>query len=76
MESLMTIEKHYTIKQVSEQLQLSERTIRRWIHAGRLYAVEFPGRYGSEYRIPESAITALGFRVQSDEEEESSGGDE
>lgn len=58
------IENHFTIKQVAEALQLSERTIRRWIHDGRLYAAEFPGRFGVEYRIPASAITALGFRVQ------------
>lgn len=62
----MTIEKHFTIKQVAEALQLSERTIRRWIHAGTLYAAEWPGRFGVEYRIPASALEAKGFRVQGD----------
>jgi excisionase family DNA binding protein len=63
----LTIEKHFTIKQVAAALQLSDRTIRRWIKSGKLYAVEYSGRFGSEYRIPRSALTALGFRV-SDEE--------
>lgn len=59
----MTIQKHFTIKQVAEALQLSERTIRRWIKSGRLRAVEFPGRFGIEYRIPASGLKALGFQV-------------
>lgn len=57
----------FTINEVAQALQLSERTIRRWIKAGRLYAVECSGRFGMEYRIPASAITALGFRVLSKE---------
>ena len=61
MEMIMTLEKHLTIKQVAERLQLSERTIRRWIKNGRLRAAEFPGRFGVEYRIPLSALSGLGF---------------
>lgn len=67
----LTIEKHFTIRQVADALQLSERTIRRWIKSGKLYAIEFPGRFGSEYRIPRSALTALGFRVKEEDNPES-----
>lgn len=63
----LTIEKHFTIRQVAAALQLSDRTIRRWIKSGKLYAIEFPGRFGVEYRIPRSALTALGFRVKDEE---------
>lgn len=63
----LTIEKHFTIKQVAAALQLSDRTIRRWIKSGKLYAAEYPGRFGVEYRIPRSALTALGFRVKDEE---------
>lgn len=64
----MTLEKHLTIKQVAIQLQLSERTIRRWIKNGRLKAASFPGRYGVEYRIPLSSLRGLNFGVEDIEE--------
>jgi len=58
------LEEHFTIKEVADKLHLHPRTIRRWIKAGRLAAVAFPGRFGTEYRIPGSGLATLGFKLE------------
>lgn len=45
----------YTIQEVAEILNLSEQTIRKLIHEGRLKAI----RLGRTYRIPYESLTAL-----------------
>jgi excisionase family DNA binding protein len=48
-------ERHLSLAEVAQLLDKSERTIRRWIKAGKLRAYR-PGR---DYIIPESAIKEL-----------------
>lgn len=66
----MTIERQFTINELADRLKLNERTIRRWIKSGRLTAIKIPGRgrKATEYRIPQHAIEALGFRVTDEAE--------
>jgi excisionase family DNA binding protein len=45
-------ERHVPLSTVAGRLGVSERTVRRWIKAGKLRAYR-PGR---DYRIPESAV--------------------
>jgi excisionase family DNA binding protein len=45
-----------TLKETSERLKVSERTLRRWIKAGKLQAELVPGAYGDEYRIDEETL--------------------
>src|SRR5215204_4347590 len=45
-------ERHVSLSTVAGQLGVSERTVRRWIKAGKLRAYR-PGR---DFRIPESAL--------------------
>jgi len=46
------MEKHYTVKEVSELLGMAEITIRQWIQKGRLKSVKL----GSARRIKESDL--------------------
>jgi excisionase family DNA binding protein len=48
-------ERHVPLSAVAGRLGVSERTVRRWIKAGKLKATR-PGR---DYRIPESALREL-----------------
>jgi len=48
-------ERHVPLSTVAGRLGVSERTVRRWIKAGKLRATR-PGR---DYRIPESALREL-----------------
>ncbi len=48
-------ERHVPLSTVAGRLGVSERTVRRWIKAGKLKATR-PGR---DYRIPESAVKSL-----------------
>src|SRR5215217_6940326 len=48
-------ERHVPLSTVAGRLGVSERTVRRWIKAGKLRAYR-PGR---DFRIPESALTEL-----------------
>jgi excisionase family DNA binding protein len=48
-------ERHVPLSTVAGRLGVSERTVRRWIKAGKLKATR-PGR---DYRIPESALREL-----------------
>ncbi len=45
-------DRHLSLSEVAEIMEVTERTVRRWIKAGRLKAYK-PGR---DYRIPESAV--------------------
>jgi excisionase family DNA binding protein len=45
-----------TISEASAAIGVSERTIRRWIKAGRLPAALQPGPRGQQYVIPTDAI--------------------
>jgi excisionase family DNA binding protein len=57
----VTIEKHFSIAEVADALGKSQRTIQRWIEAGKLRAAKFPGRYGKpNYAIPRSELEKLG----------------
>lgn len=46
----------YTPKEVAEMLKVNERTVRRWIRAGRLPAV----RFGRQLRISAEALQKFG----------------
>ncbi len=45
-------DRHLSLSEVAELMEVTERTVRRWIKSGRLKAYK-PGR---DYRIPESAV--------------------
>lgn len=66
MLAYMTIDQQFTINEVAAMLKINERTVRRWIKSGRLKATPIPGRgrAATEWRIPESAILALGFELK------------
>jgi len=63
---MINIETHYTIKQVAAALQKSDRTIRRWIHNGRLEAIRLPGHFGEEWRIPARTLRRVGVAIEGD----------
>src|SRR5215218_3768391 len=48
-------DRHFSLSEVAIGLRVSERTVRRWIKAGKLKAYK-PGR---DFRIPESAVREL-----------------
>jgi excisionase family DNA binding protein len=39
------------IVETSKLLKVSPRTVRRWVHQGKLKAATVKGRYGSELRV-------------------------
>ncbi len=43
----------YTISEAAELLQLSAKTIRRYIKSGKLPSTKVPAKFGDEYRITE-----------------------
>ncbi len=55
----MAEEKLLSLREAAERLDLHPRTLRRWIYQGRVEAVKVPGRFGGEWRVPESALEAL-----------------
>jgi excisionase family DNA binding protein len=59
------LERHYTLQDVADRMQVSVRTIQRWISSGKLRAVELPsGKYGKRgVRIPASALKEIGFGI-------------
>jgi excisionase family DNA binding protein len=59
------LERHYTLQDVADRMQVSVRTIQRWISDGKLRAIELPsGKYGKKgVRIPASALKEAGFGV-------------
>jgi excisionase family DNA binding protein len=46
---------YYTLSEVATQLKVSERTVRRWIHGGKLEA----RRFGRQLRISPKALEQL-----------------
>jgi excisionase family DNA binding protein len=52
---LQVDESYYTLKDIAERLQVSYRTVFRWVHAGRLPAYKF----GSDWRVKESDLLAF-----------------
>jgi excisionase family DNA binding protein len=64
-EKMEQLEHHYTLQDVAEHMQVSVRTIQRWISDGKLRAVELPsGKYGKKgVRIPLSALKEAGFGI-------------
>ena len=58
----------YNINEAAEKLNVSTRTIRRYIKAGKIRAVKVKGQFGDEYRILELPEDINGTIV--DEEEE------
>jgi excisionase family DNA binding protein len=48
-----------TLTQAAEQLGISTRTLRRWIHDGKLRAELRPGPYGQQYLVPTGELSAL-----------------
>jgi len=45
-------ENYYTLKDIAERLQVSYRTVYRWVRAGKLPAYKF----GTEWRVKESDL--------------------
>ena len=61
-------ERYLTLPEIAERLQVSRRTVYRWIKGGDLNAYQF----GREYRITESALKdfleAHRFRARGDDD--------
>lgn len=69
MTTVMTIEKHYPVSVVAKALGKSQRTIRRWIEAGKIKAAELPGRFDKpSYAIPRSELDRLGVSIVEDDD--------
>lgn len=68
---LTMAKKLFTINQVAEILEVSDRTVRRWIKAGTLKAFPIPGRgrYGQEWRIPGESVNEMANSKLVDEEQ-------
>ena len=62
---------YYTVQETAKICKVSERTIWRWIHGGRLAA----GKFGRAYRVTGAAINALWNPVQPDDEQREYGND-
>jgi excisionase family DNA binding protein len=45
-----------TVAEAAARLGVNDKTIRRWVKAGRLTAQLAPGPYGQQYRIPVEAL--------------------
>lgn len=45
-----------TVAEAAEKLGVNDKTIRRWVKAGRLAAELADGPYGKQYRIPADAL--------------------
>ena len=56
---------YYTVQETAQMLKVSERTIWRWIHGGRLAA----GKFGRAYRVTGAAINALWTPIKPGEEQ-------
>ncbi len=53
----------WTIEEAAKALRVSEKTVRRRIKDGTIKADQIAGKYGPEYRIPETQIAALRDRA-------------
>jgi len=49
----------FTLDTAAKHLGVSTRTLRRWIHAGKLQAELRPGPYGQQYLVPLKQIGAV-----------------
>ncbi len=49
-------EETLSLAQAAQRFGVSDKTIRRWIKAGKLEATQATGPYGPEYRIPIQAV--------------------
>jgi excisionase family DNA binding protein len=52
-------EEWMTLSQAAKHLGLAPRTIRRWIHDGKLQAELRPGPYGQQYLVPTRHLQAI-----------------
>jgi len=50
-----------TLEGAARHLGVSPRTLRRWIHAGKLHAELRPGPYGQQYLVPMGQLDAIGL---------------
>jgi excisionase family DNA binding protein len=51
----------FTLDKAAKHLGVSTRTLRRWIHAGKLQAELRPGPYGQQYLVPLKQLGAVEF---------------
>jgi excisionase family DNA binding protein len=49
----------FTLDKAAKHLGVSTRTLRRWIHAGKLEAELRPGPYGQQYLVPLKQLGAV-----------------
>ncbi|HEX6508230.1 MAG TPA: helix-turn-helix domain-containing protein [Chloroflexota bacterium] len=49
----------FTLDTAAKHLGVSTRTLRRWIHAGKLQAELRPGPYGQQYLVPLKQLDAV-----------------
>ncbi|MBV9281171.1 MAG: helix-turn-helix domain-containing protein [Chloroflexi bacterium] len=49
----------FTLDKAAKHLGVSTRTLRRWIHAGKLKAELRPGPYGQQYLVPSKQLGAV-----------------
>lgn len=49
----------FTLDKAAKHVGVSTRTLRRWIHAGKLQAELRPGPYGQQYLVPLKQLGAV-----------------
>lgn len=62
----MTIEKHYSIKQLARLLNISERTLWSWVKSKKLRSVKI----GAIVRVSSAAVKDLGFDIKESEDDQ------
>lgn len=50
---------YLTIHEVAAHLRVSDRTVRRWIHTGRLHAIRTSASCSGRLRIAQSAVESF-----------------
>ena len=53
------MEKLLSIREVADMMGRHNKTVRNWLKTGKLRGVRIPGRWGTEWRIPESALQEI-----------------
>lgn len=53
----MAVEKSYKLSDAAELLGIKVRTIRQWVHDGKIEAAKYPG--GKHYYVKESEIRRI-----------------
>ena len=56
VDNTMGQEETYSLTEAAQRFQVSDKTLRRWIKAGRIPATQIPGPYGPAWRIPAQAV--------------------